>query len=255
MKIKGTALRLVSLAVTIVVLVLAAPAAATPDSVPASNVEKVTLVHYPAGKVFVKPLAKPTPTPDNDYYKLLKVSWDVPDGGISFSLATSGWPSSGPSSTAVRAEMEAAFEAWDDATATTELFKDSVDFGGVVGPFRDDVNTISFGPVSYQGALAVTTYWYNRLTHRFLEADIEFSTAYTWGIDADGEGASASLDSSTFDVGNVGTHEVGHVVGLADLYRSNFSQLTMYGYAAPAETLKRSLQTGDILGTQRLYGE
>ena len=55
--------------------------------------------------------------------------------------------------------------------------------------------------------------------------------------------------------GSVGTHEVGHVVGLADLYQSSYSQLTMYGYAAPAETLKRSLEHGDILGTQRLYGE
>ncbi len=254
MKIKGTALRLVVLAMILVVLVLAAPAAATPESVPASNVEKVTLVHYPAGRVFVKPLAKPTPAPDNDYYKLLKVSWDVPVGGIPFSLATSGWPSSVPNSQAVKAEMEAAFEAWDDATAT-DLFKDSVALGGVVGPSRDGANTISFGPVPYQDALAVTTYWYNRLTRRFLEADIEFSTGYTWGIDADGEGVSYSLGSSTFDVRNVGTHEVGHVVGLADLYRTNFSQLTMYGYAAPAETLKRSLQAGDILGTKRLYGE
>jgi hypothetical protein len=87
-----------------------------------------------------------------------------------------------------------------------------------------------------------------------LEADIEFSTAYSWGIDPDGDGGS-SLGPSTFDIRNVGTHEVGHVVGLADLYRSNYSQLTMYGYAAPMETLKRSLQTGDMLGTERLCGE
>lgn len=37
--------------------------------------------------------------------------------------------------------------------------------------------------------------------------------------------------SSTHDVQNVGTHEVGHVVGSADLYRTNYSELTMYGYA------------------------
>jgi hypothetical protein len=83
--------------------------------------------------------------------------------------------------------------------------------------------------------------------------DIEFSTAYKWGIDPDGEGGQ-TLDSSTFDVRDVGTHEVGHVVGLADLYQTNYSELTMYRYAAPAETLKRSLQNGDILGTQKLYG-
>jgi Matrixin len=255
MKTKVKALLLLGLAMLLVLLVVA-PAVASPEPAPASNIEKVTLVHYPTGKGLVKPAAKPTPGSTNDYYKLLRVSWDVPVGGVPFTLATAGWPSSGaPSYQAVRAEMEAAFEAWDEATATTDLFKDNIEYGGVVGPYRDNKNTISFGPVSYAGALAVTTYWYNRATGRFVEADIEFSTSYRWGIDPDGEGGAQTLDSSTFDVRNVGTHEVGHVVGLADLYRTNYSELTMYGYASPAETLKRSLQNGDILGTEKLYGE
>ena len=253
MKNKGKASLFLGLVLLLLLLVVV-PAVARPESAPASNIEKVTLVHYPAGNGFVKPAAKPTPGSNNDYYKLLRVSWDVPAGGVAFTLATEGWPSSGaPGYQAVGAEMEAAFEAWDAVTATTDLFKDNIEYGGVVGPYKDNKNTVSFGPVSYAGALAVTTYWYNRATGRFVEADIEFSTSYRWGIDPDGEGVQ-TLDSSTFDVRNVGTHEVGHVVGLADLYRTNYSELTMYGYAAPAETLKRSLQNGDILGTQKLYG-
>lgn len=242
--------------VLLLMLAIVPPAVAGSGFVPASNVEKVTLVHYPAGKALVKPAAKPTPTADSDYYKLLKVKWDVPEGGVQFTLATTGWPSAdvAPSYEAVRTEMEAALEAWDAATNTKELFKDSIDYGGVVGPVRDFTNTISLGPLAYPGALAVTTYWYDRRTGRFLEADITFSTAYSWGIDADGEGTGMTLGSSTFDLRNVGTHEVGHVVGLGDLYRTNYSELTMYGYAAPAETLKRSLAPGDILGVQSLYG-
>lgn len=239
----------------LLLLALAVPAIAASEAVPGSGVEKVTLVHYPAGKMFVKPTAKPTPSLDDDYYKLLRVKWNVPENGVQFTLATASWPdlSVAPAPEAVKAEMQEAFAAWDDATST-ELFQDSIASGGVVEPSRDFANTISFGPVSYVGALAVTTYWYDRRKGEILEADIEFSTGYKWGIDPDGENGPLTLGSSTFDVLNVGTHEVGHVVGLADLYRDKYSALTMFGYAAPGETLKRSLAYGDILGVQSLYG-
>jgi len=241
--------------VLLLLLALAVPVLAGSEVVPASDVGKVTFVHYPAGKVLAKPAAKPTPSSSDDYYKLLRLKWNVPANGVEFTLATTGWPSSdvAPGYEAVLAEMQAALDVWDDATST-ELFKNSISLGGVVGPSRDFTNTISFGPVAYAGALAVTTYWYDRRKGEILEADIEFSTGYKWGVDPDGEDGPQLLDSATFDVRNVGTHEVGHVVGLADLYQDKYSALTMYGYAAPTETLKRSLAPGDRLGVQNLYG-
>ena len=53
---------------------------------------------------------------------------------------------------------------------------------------------------------------------------------------------------------NVGTHELGHVVGLDDLYPAQYRDLTMYGYSAAKETKKITLENGDIAGTQAIYG-
>ena len=55
------------------------------------------------------------------------------------------------------------------------------------------------------------------------------------------------------DFENIVTHEHGHVFGLDDLYTSTCSEETMYGYATEGETKKRTLESGDIMGIQRLY--
>ncbi|MCK4367642.1 MAG: matrixin family metalloprotease [Thermoplasmata archaeon] len=55
------------------------------------------------------------------------------------------------------------------------------------------------------------------------------------------------------DFENVATHELGHRVGLADLYNAKSSEQTMYGYADYGETKKRTLEAGDIVGVQALY--
>ncbi|MFH1015846.1 MAG: matrixin family metalloprotease [Chloroflexota bacterium] len=85
-----------------------------------------------------------------------------------------------------------------------------------------------------------------------LETDIVFNKSMRWGIDADGEGTAFKL-KNTYDVDNIGTHEVGHVVGLDDIYDTIYSEITMYGYSSKAETKKISLEIGDKNGTAILY--
>jgi hypothetical protein len=55
------------------------------------------------------------------------------------------------------------------------------------------------------------------------------------------------------DFESIATHELGHIMGMADLYDSACSDQTMYGYATNGETHKRSLGTGDIWGIHALY--
>ena len=51
---------------------------------------------------------------------------------------------------------------------------------------------------------------------------------------------------------NVGTHEVGHVVGLGHLEDAN-AMATMYPSAPKGEIKKRSLTTGDRDGANDIY--
>jgi hypothetical protein len=59
--------------------------------------------------------------------------------------------------------------------------------------------------------------------------------------------------SGTYDVQNVGTHEHGHSLCLADLYSGVDSEKTMYGYVSAGETKKQLLDLDDIDGITYLY--
>jgi len=80
-----------------------------------------------------------------------------------------------------------------------------------------------------------------------------FDTDYTWG-NAGLTSETELGDTSVMDLQNIATHELGHGVGLADIYSSTCSAVTMYGYSDYGETQKRTLETPDITGLQTLYG-
>lgn len=94
--------------------------------------------------------------------------------------------------------------------------------------------------------IAVTLIWSNRVTKAIVEFDMVLDTDFRWG--------NATEDSSVMDLQNIVTHELGHGLGLGDVYQSAAWQETMYGYAANGETIKRSLYIGDITGIKKLYG-
>ena len=56
------------------------------------------------------------------------------------------------------------------------------------------------------------------------------------------------------DLENIATHELGHGLGLGDLYKDACSDVTMFGYSTEGETKKRTLEPADIAGIQELYG-
>jgi hypothetical protein len=89
-----------------------------------------------------------------------------------------------------------------------------------------------------------------------VEFDIIFDDVdFEWGIG----------DANKMDLENIATHEIGHALGLADLYDWTYDttdpevlnkvrEQTMYGLAIEGETKKRTLETGDIAGVEVLYG-
>ncbi len=136
-------------------------------------------------------------------------------------------------------------ETWDAATSK-ELFSNTytVSTSGVFGAY-DGKNTLLFGNNEANvNVIAVTSIWYTTISRRILDFDISFENEFTWG--------DATLDSSKMDVQNIATHELGHGIGLNDLYNSCTLE-TMYGYSAYGETIKRTLNPGDIAGLNAIY--
>ena len=113
----------------------------------------------------------------------------------------------------------------------------------------DGQNEVYFANISSSNAIAVTIIWgifAGPISGREL---VEWDQVYD-DVDFDW---SASGEAGKMDFENIATHELGHSVGLGDLYESNCSEQTMYGYASYGETKKRTLESGDILGVSTLY--
>ncbi len=93
--------------------------------------------------------------------------------------------------------------------------------------------------------IAMASIWYNELDGEIIEADITFNGEnFEW---------SSSGESGKMDVQNIATHEIGHFLGLADLYDSSDSEATMYGYSWEGDTQKRTLSPDDQDGIRALY--
>ena len=112
----------------------------------------------------------------------------------------------------------------------------------------DGLNEVMFGSIDHQGAIAVTIVWGifggNPNTREIVEWDMIFDEVdFRWGIG----------EADKMDFENIATHELGHAMGLGDLYTEGCNQETMYGYATEGEITKRTLNAGDILGIQKLY--
>jgi len=122
----------------------------------------------------------------------------------------------------------------------------------------DYKNELVFGDYHEEGVIAVCIVWgYFRgppSTRRIVEFDIMFNTDYTWGY-AGVTDEDNPYDLDIMDLQNIATHELGHSVGLGDLYDDVASEETMYGLSEYGETKKRTLYLGDIAGIQKLYGE
>jgi len=114
----------------------------------------------------------------------------------------------------------------------------------------DGRNEFSFANYPESGVIGVTIAWGYfsgpPQTREIIEFDVLFDTDFIWG--------NATINPEVMDLQNIATHEIGHGVGLDDMYESDCNEATMYGYSDYGEIKKRSLEQPDITGLQALYG-
>ncbi|MFH1835645.1 MAG: matrixin family metalloprotease [Methanobacteriota archaeon] len=207
------------------------------------ELERVDFIHYAKPNNTGKP-DKPgggKPPKQESCYKLTGVKWK----SLPVDYVVNPTNPDGLSENFVVSTISTSAETWDDETSI-ELFRDtlSVDYGAQYG-VQNYVNAIAFGD-NAPGVIAVTTYWFTRRGKQLVEFDIEFNTDYVWG--------DASVDPNVMDLINIATHELGHAVGMDDIYSNACAAVTMYGYSDYGDVEKRSLETPDVTGLQQMYG-
>ena len=156
---------------------------------------------------------------------------------VGYYVNTSGGP------TGALSAVQAGFQSWNSAGA---IF--SFQYLGTTtrGCDFDGYNVVSWQHIDgVGGALAVATTWYQPPSTELVECDIRLDVDDSWATDG---------SPTKYDVQNIAAHESGHWLQLLDLYDSQSSEMTMYGYAGLGETKKRTLELGDIAGIRAIYG-
>jgi len=197
---------------------------------------RVDFIHY------AKPPTAGGGPKTNTCYKLMGVKWKTTPVNY---IINPGNPQNLTQEFTTSAISTSA-ETWDASTAS-ELFNNAytINYAAQYG-IQNYENAIAFGDYPDNNVIAVTTVWYTRIGKRIVEFDMLFNTRFNYG--------DATVDSSKMDLQEIATHELGHSVGLADIYSTTCSAVTMYGYSNYGELQKRTLEQPDITGLQLMYG-
>ena len=230
--------------IVVLMMCIVPVAAVSIKSVDSPDGKPTVLIEYGAGK-------------DAGLVKVTHIHYAQSNGkggsaGTTSCYKFAGWKWSGPVTYTVspgETELDKAVESaqgeWGSHT-TADLFNGN-SLGSASWGVRDNQNYVTFGNYPTAGVIAVTSTWYSRATKTAVESDILFDTDFAWG---DGE-----RNSSLMDLRNIATHEIGHTLGLSDLYSKSCTAVTMYGYSTEGDTAKRSLELPDITALQMLYGQ
>jgi hypothetical protein len=192
-------------------------------------------------------LAKVTARDIGGTYVLTGKRWNTRDPQLKFVLKTdANLANEGLQPLAVQAAMIAAANTWDVASGQN-LFSDSgliTSSSTITIDSYNKINTIGWKPF-LNNCLAYSRTWYKSTLvdgyKTIVDSDIVFNTKYAWRT-------SGTVGA---DVQTIALHEMGHSLGLGDLYSSGDSEQVMYGYY---KKVKIVLGTGDKAGIAKLYG-
>jgi len=162
----------------------------------------------------------------------------------------------------VKSSIVAAANTWDDAVSQN-LFADTslvLDTSATSNP-NDGSNVHLFGSLP-NGILGQTTTKYGGPTvdgySSIYDSDVVYNTGVSWTTDLQTALNNNHASSRIFDLQTASLHELGHTIGMGDLYSIDSSrnvkttdlEQVMDAYDAP----QRTLGNGDKAGAQVMYG-
>lgn len=151
---------------------------------------------------------------------------------------------SGVAAEPTRNAVRSAFATWENDGASTVDFQ-YAGTSSLVGPAFDDVNLISWGPVtsasSSDTVAQLTEFFFSSAPSKVLEFDITFDISNQFAIGS---------SPFAYDIQSVIVHEIGHVVGLGHV---GTTSEVMFLSINEGE-IDRKLGKGDLMGMRTLWG-
>ena len=219
------------------------------------GLEKIVFIHYKKERAKpVKPDKPGKPSGEPECYDFMKRGVKWKDLGI---VCLVDPTNSNLDEGEVFDAMYKGADEWKNHTSATlfdfenwHISSEELSWDGDPGDEPDSLNELVFADYPQSGVIAVTVVWGYfsgpPSSRRIFEFDILFDTDWTWGV-SEGE-------DDVMDVWNIATHEIGHGLGLGDVYEDGCSIVTMYGYSTYGDIIKRDLAEPDITAIQELYG-
>ncbi len=189
---------------------------------------------------------------NTEAYALLGRKWNTKDPQLKFVVRNDAYMTAeGLDAIAVQNAITNAANTWDDAT-NQNLFADSnsVTFDPTVGADKyNQINTVSWKPYTNGNCIAYCRQFFSSAKkvdgyNTMYDSDIVFNSNFNWRTDD---------STSGIDVQSVALHEIGHTLGLDDIYnKPQFRYDTRQVMSSYIGT-KRTLGNGDATGIWELY--
>lgn len=140
--------------------------------------------------------------------------------------------------------IDLGFSAWETAIGNSALFDFAYVPDGVATPERDSTNVVGWRRFVGRGGDFLAAAFITDDGTEILEVDIFYNLKYKWKANASIEPGS-TVCGDEFDIQAIGTHEIGHMLGLGHV---GTSDATMAPTAAKGELAKQTLTPGDVVG-------